>query len=173
MAEPRWYALYVRSRSEKRVAERLQEKQVDAFLPLVEELHTWSDRTKAVMEPLFRGYVFVRTDLTNREAVLNTEGVVSIVGIRQRPSPIPDVQIESLRIVARYPSRVKREQRVIRGQRVRVIAGPCEGVEGIVTAVRGESRVVVMVDVISQSVSVMVTAGCLEEIGAAESCPAA
>jgi transcription antitermination factor NusG len=83
------------------------------------------------------------------------------------------VQIESLRIVARYPSRVKREQRVIRGQRVRVIAGPCEGVEGIVTAVRGESRVVVMVDVISQSVSVMVTAGCLEEIGAAESCPAA
>ena len=56
----RWYAVHTRSRHEKLVAERLQERGMTAFLPLVKETHRWSDRKKTVELPLFSCYIFVR-----------------------------------------------------------------------------------------------------------------
>jgi transcription antitermination factor NusG len=50
------------------------------------------------------------------------------------------------------------------GERVRVIAGPLIGVEGIVTRMQGVSRVVVSIAAIEQSVSMQVPADYLEVI---------
>jgi len=65
----------------KKVYEDLGKKEVETFLPLIEEMHIWSDRKKKVMEPLFRGYIFVKTDLRDKETILMTDGVVRFVGI--------------------------------------------------------------------------------------------
>ena len=154
---PHWYALYLRSRYEKRVSERLQENRIETFLPLVEEVHIWSDRKKRVLEPLFRGYSFVRTDLRNKEVILQTEGVVRLVGIGSRPSPIPDAQIEWIRMMVNGSPRVKKERYLSVGERVRVIGGPFEGLEGIVMRTKSSTRVAVSLDVIAQSVSVEVS----------------
>lgn len=173
MIEPHWYALYVRSRSEKRVGQRLSERGIATFLPLVEEVHTWSDRRRRVLEPLFRGYIFVRSDLKEREQILSTDGVVYMVGNRHAPSPIPDAQILSLQVITRNPGIIVREPEAGRGQHVRVVAGPCAGIEGIVKDIRGKTHVVVIVEVIAQGVSVAVPFQCLEPIGSLASCSAA
>ena len=102
----RWYALYLRSRYEKRTSAELQRKNIDCFLPLIEGVRVWSDRRKKVREPLFRGYVFVKTDLRNKVDVLSTDGVVRFVGIRNQPSPIPEEQINWIRIIVDYPDAV-------------------------------------------------------------------
>jgi transcriptional antiterminator RfaH len=159
-----WYALYLRSRFEKRVAAELQQKQVETFLPLIEELHNWSDRKKKVEEPLFRGYVFVKTDLRNKEAILQTDGVVKFVSIREVPSPIPDNQIEWLRRIIGEPAKIKRENYFDVGERVRVTSGPLLGVEGIITRHQTETRVVISLSAIAQSVSVQVPSDLLEII---------
>ncbi len=104
----------------------------------------------------FRGYVFVRTDLGNRGTILQTEGVVKFVGIRVKPSPIPDKQIESIRIAGGFPSKIRRESYLAAGEHVRVAAGPFEGIEGFILTVKGSTRVVISVDCIGQSVSVEV-----------------
>ena len=161
---PNWYALYLRSRYEKRVHEDLTGKGVETFLPLIEEVHVWSDRKKRVMEPLFRGYLFVKTDFRDRARILTTEGVVRFVGINGRPSAIPESEIDWVRRVIGQPMDVKREQYLEVGERVRVIAGPLLGVEGIVIQKQGISRVVVSVEAIAQSVSVQVPADLLEVI---------
>ena len=55
-----WYALYVKSRAEKKVAADLSANSIEYYLPLQKVLKQWSDRKKWVEEPLFRSYVFVR-----------------------------------------------------------------------------------------------------------------
>ena len=152
----RWYALYLRSRHEKVVDLRLRERQVETYLPMIEEIRQYSDRKKKVFEPLFRGYLFVRTDLRDKISILQTDGVVKFVGIGIRPSPIPDCQIDSLRIAGVEPARIKREPYLRSGESVRVTSGPLEGIVGFVTVVKGSMRVVLSVDCIGQSVSVEV-----------------
>jgi transcription antitermination factor NusG len=151
---PLWYALSLRSRYEKKAYQALFDEGVDAYLPLVEEMHIWSDRKKKVFEPLFRGYLFVRTDLRNRTKILKTDGVVRFVGAGNRPSPIPERQIDWVRIAARNPSKVSRESYLSTGQRVKVINGPFQGIEGMIMKVKGSTRLVLSLDCIAQSISV-------------------
>ncbi len=159
-----WYALYLRSRYEKKVYEDLGKKEVETFLPLIEEVHIWSDRKKKIQEPLFRGYVFVKTDLRDKEEILITDGVVRFVGINHKPSSIPESQIEWLRRIVSGPIEMQREQYLNVGERVRVTAGPLIGLEGIVTRMQGVARVVVSIVAIEQSVSVQVPAELLKAI---------
>jgi transcription antitermination factor NusG len=110
------------------------------------------------------GYVFVKTNLQDRESILQTDGVVKFVGIRQQPSPIPENQIDWLRRIIGEPMDIRREHFFEVGERVRVTAGPLIGVEGIVTRHQTETRVVISLTAIAQSVSVQVDAELLEAI---------
>ena len=161
---PQWYALYLRSRYEKKVAIELERKGIEQFLPLIEEVHVWSDRKKKVMEPLFRGYIFVRTDLRDRETILRTNGVVRIVGIRNKPSRIPELHIDWLRRVVGQSKGVERGKYLEVGERVRIISGPFMGIEGIISRVKGISRVIVPIAAVQQSVSFQVPSELLEII---------
>lgn len=160
----RWYALYTRSRYEKKVNDDLHGRGIESFLPLIEEVHLWSDRKKKVLEPLFRGYVFVRTDLRDRVPILQTPGVVRFVGIGHIPSPIRDEEINWIRILINAPDAVRREEYIAAGETVRVIAGPFRGVEGFVLRVKDCTRVVVSISTIAQSVSVEVPSEFLERV---------
>ncbi len=55
-----WYAVHTRARHERVIAQRLREQGINTFLPLVTEVHRWSDRRKSVEVPLFGCYVFVK-----------------------------------------------------------------------------------------------------------------
>ena len=58
--EKTWYALYTKSRNEKKAHSALVSSGIDSFLPLIKNLKQWSDRKKWVEEPLFRSYLFVQ-----------------------------------------------------------------------------------------------------------------
>src|SRR5262249_3207608 len=77
-----WYAVQTRARHEKMVEQRLLERGVTTFLPLVTEVHRWSDRNKTVEIPLFNCYMFARLLPTNvdRLRVLRVDGVLGLVG---------------------------------------------------------------------------------------------
>jgi len=78
-----WYAIQTRYRFERSVMKQLQSKGVKTYLPLLEELHAWSDRSKAVDIPLFSGYGFVRLDLSSgaRVGILQSRGVIGLVTV--------------------------------------------------------------------------------------------
>jgi transcription antitermination factor NusG len=162
--ERRWYALSLRSRYEKKAHADLVSRGIESFLPLIEEVHVWSDRKKRVQEPLFRGYLFVRTDLRDRISILQTPGVVRFVQIGAHLSSIPERQIDWMRIMIGHPTSVKREPFLSSGEKVRVIGGLFQGVEGIVISVTGSTRVVLSLACIAQSVSVEVSPALLERL---------
>jgi transcription antitermination factor NusG len=159
-----WYALYLRSRYEKKVCTELQKKTIETFLPIIQEMHKWSDRKKVVQEPLFRGYIFVKTDLHDKASILMSDGVVRFVGINNKPSSIPDLQIDWLRRIVDESIEMQHEQYLNIGERVRVNAGPLIGIEGIVTRMHGVSRVLISIAAIEQSVSIQMPADYLDVI---------
>ena len=76
---PRWYAIYTRSRYEKKVSMELEERGLEHFLPLVPQLRNWKDRKKIVNMPIFPGYVFVNIKLSEKIRVLRANGVVRFI----------------------------------------------------------------------------------------------
>src|SRR6266852_2159395 len=95
--EARWYAAYTCANHEKRVREQLEQRSVEAFLPVYETLRRWKDRRMRLQMPLFPGYVFVRMALVDRLQVLQIPGVAKLVGFSGTPTALPEGEIEALR----------------------------------------------------------------------------
>ncbi len=151
-----WYALYTRPRHEKKVFEALQEKGIEAFLPLIKTLRQWKDRRKWVEVPLFNSYVFVNIEYRDRFAALQTRGVVRIVAFGGTPATIPDWQIQQLRQVIEHPETLQAETYLKAGDYVEVVSGPFRGIRGYLREIRGETRVAILIDGIFQSASFVV-----------------
>ena len=81
----RWYAVCTKSRFEKKLAEKLNSKGIEAYTPVRKTLKQWSDRKKWVDEVLIRSYVFVRITPLQYDTVLNTPGAVRMCGWKASP----------------------------------------------------------------------------------------
>jgi transcription antitermination factor NusG len=155
---PEWFALWTRSRHEKLVRDQLQQKQVEVFLPTITKWSRWKDRKKQVEWPLFPGYCFARFDAADRLPILKCEGVVTIVGTEGYPSPIPPVEIDSIRQLIDSELAFDPCPLIKEGMMVEVKAGPLKGVVGRLVRKGSHARLVLSVDLIGQAVSVEVDA---------------
>jgi transcription antitermination factor NusG len=149
-----WFALHVRARSEQTIAGLLRSKGYEEFLPLYNCKRQWSDRIKHVQLPLFPGYVFCRLDLQNRLPILVTPGVLQIVGLGRSPMPIEEEEITSLQKIVASGIHAGPWPFMKVGQRIRIIRGALEGVEGLLSALKGTRRLVVSVTLLQRSVAV-------------------
>src|SRR5258708_28379326 len=120
-----WYAVQTRARHEKVVVERLRDKGLTTFLPLVTEMRRWADRQKTIEVPLFTCYVFVKIMNTNEERlrVLCTDSVFDFVGVPRHGTPIPDEQIEAVRTLVEERMEWQSYPFLTIGQRVRIRSG--------------------------------------------------
>ena len=151
-----WFAVATKPRHEKRVAAELQERGFDAYVPVVKEIHKWSDRRKTVDVPLFSCYAFVRVSPTpeHRVRVLRVNGVLQFVGTTSQGTPISESEIEQLRIVIDNDMPITQWGYLKVGQKVRVLGGALDGVEGILTDCEGDRRLVMSVGAIQRSLCV-------------------
>jgi transcription antitermination factor NusG len=158
-ANSRWYAVQTWPRYEKKVAGEFQRKEVEAFLPLVASEHQWSDRRRVVQLPLFPGYVFVRIGPAQnaRVPVLRANGVVGFVGSRGTGAPIPDSEIDSVRLLLDRGISLEAYPFLNVGQRVRVRGGSLDSVEGILIAKKDDLSLVVSVQIIQRSISIRIS----------------
>lgn len=92
-----WYALYTKSRSEKKVNSRLLELGFETYLPLKKELRQWSDRKKVVELPLFNSYIFVKTYRSKLYELIKVAGVTKFISFSGRPVSVREREIEILK----------------------------------------------------------------------------
>ena len=158
--QPQWYALYTRSRFEKKLLYELVSRDVEVFLPMREILSRWKDRKKKIWIPLFPGYIFVNHVHTpeNRYGVLNIPGAVCFVDACGRANPIPEEQIMAIRRFLETNLSVDPYPYIQVGTQVAVIAGPLAGIRGILVEKRGGFRFILQVDLIRQAISVEIDA---------------
>lgn len=125
----RWYALQTHSRHEKQVRDRLLAVGIEPLLPLGKQRRQWSDRKVWTMLPLFSGYCFANFALDTSLAVLQTPGIVRIVGTL-RPEPIPAEEIAVLQQVSSVNPMMEPCDYLTEGAWVEVIRGPLVGLRG-------------------------------------------
>jgi transcription antitermination factor NusG len=155
-SHPRWFAAYTIPRHEKHVHELLTERGVENFLPLYRATRQWKKSRPVVLDlPLFPTYVFVRIAQMARGTVLGMPGVVSIVGAPNKPWPLPDSEMEGLRLGIQT-HKMEPHPYLNFGERVRIRSGLMTGVEGILVRKKNEFRVVLTIDTIMRSVAVEV-----------------
>jgi len=153
-----WYAVHTYPRHEKVVADRIQQQGMTTFLPMLTEVHRWSDRKKIVQLPMFSCYVFVQLVPTNerRLRVLQTDGVISFVGSQRVGTAIPDEQIETVRTLMEQKVGCQSHPFLKVGQRVRVRGGALDGMEGVLVSQNGDDSLVISVDAIQRSLAVRI-----------------
>lgn len=135
-----WYAVYTKSRWEKKVFAALESQGITAYCPLNREVRQWSDRKKTIEVPLFSSYVFVRISKAGQEAVRRTAGVVNFVYWLGRIAVIRDEEMEALQdFVSRHEKLTVESLPYAKGDIVEIDNGVLKGQRGLVRKV-GKNR---------------------------------
>ena len=159
LLERHWYALYVRSRSEKKVVSQLEEMGIEAYLPLVTRIKQWSDRRKKIYEPLFKSYVFVHSNTKEYLPILNVYGVMKFVTFEKEAVVVPDNQIVAIKkFVEDYEHgegyKMQNNDELKVGQTVRIINGPMKGLTGKLETIHNKRHLIVYIEVVGQYIPV-------------------
>ena len=156
--ETGWRAIYVKSRTEKRVAVLLGEKGIEAYVPLVKSLRQWSDRKKMVELPMLNGYVLVRPTALQRDSVLQTQGVMHYVRYNSGDAIVRDIEIEALRSIEEKGYFVEGgfSNNLSAGDRVTIEHGPFKGLRGSVKTQAKESIYTISIEGIGYALTVKV-----------------
>ncbi len=163
-ADKPWYALYTRHQHEKTVAQLLSSKGFEVFLPLYSTVRQWKDRRKELSLPLFPCYVFLHGGLDRPLDIVSTPGVQHVVAWGSRPAPIPAAEIEALQLAVSASLRMQPHPFWEVGDRVRVVRGALEGIEGILVRKKNGFRLILSVEMLGKSVAVEVEATTVERV---------
>ena len=158
-----WYAIWVRSRHEKIVANSLAFKGFELFLPLYRSSCRASGPTPTQL-PLLPGYVFCRFDINRPLQVLTTPGVLSVVSAGHTPLPVAEQEIAALRTVMASGRRAQPWPYLTEGQRVRIEAGPMRDLEGVLVKMKNDFTLVISVTLLQRSVGVEIARELVERV---------
>lgn len=153
-AQEKWYAVYTRSRFEKKLFKALEKAGLKVFLPLIKENRKWSDRIKSVIVPLLPSYVFVKLPKRNMHQVYNYPGFVRYVASEGKPCVINEAEIDLLKNIEAHGLRVETNIDHCRvGDLVKINQGPLLGWEGRVDRKQG-NKIVFLLESMNQTLSV-------------------
>jgi transcription antitermination factor NusG len=162
--ERNWFAVFTLPQNEKSAARQLALREVETFLPTYETVRVWKNRQRVLtILPLFPTYLFVHIDYRQRTRVLESPGVIHIVGNGRERVPVPDSTIELLRSGVQGRSLEPYRELAI-GKKVRIKRGSMEGVEGVLVRRGNGLRFVLKIEMINQHAAIEVDAGDLEQI---------
>ena len=148
-----WYAVYTKPRWEKKVAALLLEAGIENYCPINKVTRQWSDRRKVVLEPVFKGYVFVRVEENKKWAVKKIPGILNFVYWLGKPARIRDEEIDLIRKFLNEFNDVQVEAKgFVVNSEVRIKQGVLMNYKGIVIEVLG-SRAVVKIDTLDLQLS--------------------
>jgi transcriptional antiterminator RfaH len=140
-SDNQWFALYTKSRAEKKVDDQLKKMGIKTYLPLKKELRQWSDRKKWVESPIISSYIFVNIVTADYKRVFEANGVVAYVSHKGKAVPIPNNEIDAMRRTVENKLSFSVETNSIKkGQMVTVTSGPLQGITGEVMEVQGEKK---------------------------------
>ena len=165
METKKWFVIYTKSRSEKKVHQSLLDNNIEAFLPLYKTVRQWSDRKKTVELPMFNSYVFVHIFDNESNKVRNTPGVVTFISFNGEKATIPDQEIKNLQLIVSGQIPVDITSEVfMEGDYVEVDRGALKELRGTLIHYKGKYKVLIRIDIISQNILVEVPVSFLRKV---------
>lgn len=136
--EKKWYVVYTRPRWEKKVASFLLAKGIEHYCPLNKVLRQWTDRKKLLLEPLFKGYLFVKLEDAVKWDIKNVDGIINFVYWLGKPAHVKETEIVTIRkFLQEFSSVEVTEQDMQVNARVVVRQGVLMNYQGIIIEIKG------------------------------------
>ena len=153
-----WYLIHTKIRKERCALQNLAQQGFECYLPEMQAEKLRRGTLAVVPEPLFPRYLFIRLG-TGLEAqswapIRSTTGVSRLVAFGTTPAKVGDELLEVIRSQTRRPDLLQRQFQS--GQTVVITQGPFAGLEAIYQMSDGESRVMVLLNILSKSVKLAI-----------------
>ena len=147
---PLWYAVATKARAEAVAKGNLERQHYQVFLPTISLKKRRRGRWTPVTEPLFPGYLFVSLLLgaDDPAPIRSTVGCIGLVRFGQTHTPVPSSLIAALQGTS--DGAVDAPLPFSKGDKVRLIAGPFAGLEGVFDMPRGEDRAEVLLELLGK-----------------------
>lgn len=135
------------------MASLLLDRGIENYCPVNKVTRQWSDRKKIVIEPVFKGYVFVKVEDQKKWEVKEVNGILNFVYWLGKPAVIRDAEIDTIRKFLNEFNDVKVESKgFVVNTEVRIRQGVLMNYNGIVVEVLG-NRAVVKIDTLDLQLS--------------------
>jgi len=158
-----WYVAYTKPRHEKTLAWNLMQRKVSYFLPLIKTKQPSIKRVRYSFAPLFTSYIFFKANNDERIRALQTNRIVQTIHVENQSLLIKELEIIyraiSNRKVNEYISTLKT------GQKVKIVAGPLTGLEGILLEHKNERYIIVEVESVNKTIRVEIESDRIEPLG--------
>lgn len=112
--EMKWYIVYTKPGSEKKVSETLTRRKIENYNPVIIVSTNWKERRKIKEVPLFKGYVFVKTSEQQHEGLKKINGVLNLVYWMGQPVEMRNLEIKVIRLFLNEYTGVSLEKRAIK-----------------------------------------------------------
>ena len=152
--EKHWFALYTKPRHEFKAELQLKSISIDYYLPTYLVAKRWSDRKKKIIEPLFRGYIFIYASEKERLISLSQSAIVRCISFLGKPSVIPEWQINNLKLILSESPEVLVSNKIEIGTSIKITDGPFKDVIGVITGTQEDKWLAVSVELIHRSIIV-------------------
>ena len=149
-----WYLIHTKIRKEQCALQNLEQQGFECYLPEILAERLRRSTLAVVPEPLFPRYLFIRlgTGLEGQSwaPIRSTTGVSRLVAFGTTPAKVGDELVEVIRSQTGGPDSLRRQFEP--GQAIVITQGPFAGLEAVYQMSDGESRVMVLLNILSKSV---------------------
>lgn len=149
-----WYALYVKSRWEKKVYESLKDISLESFLPQIKTIRQWSDREKTILKPLFPSYVFVNINSSLEfHKALSVNGACAYIRFGKEYARVTKKEIEKIKILLGNFDAIELAPNNLEiGEKRNISFGILSGYECEILNFKGKDKVVVRIESLKQNI---------------------
>lgn len=163
-----WYVIHTKPRQEQRAMINLELQGYECFLPMLAAEKLQQGKLVLVDEPLFPRYLFIRLDEgeggRSWGPIRSTRGVNRLVTFGNEPARIDETLVARIRAMS-CATHAEPQRLFTPGERLQITAGPFAGVEAIYQMSDGESRAMVLIELMSKPVKMSVEPVHLRKVG--------
>lgn len=164
--DPKWFAIYTRYKREKMVAQRLQQKGIEVYLPLQKLTRRYVRKVKHLELPLINCYLFTRIVKKDYVPVLETQDVVKFIRFSKNLISIPDAEIQIIqRVVGESIEIEVTPSEYVPGDEVEIIAGQLTGLKGKLIKKESEKNFLIELESLGYQMRMQVDPALLHRIG--------
>jgi len=149
-----WKVLFVKPRTEKKITEYCAIYSIPYYLPLREQSYRVQRRMVTSDIPVFPGYVFVKLDPMRRLEMLKTNLVSKILEPENTRKMLKDLVM--VRRALQINPTLQTTAPLAEGRMVRIVSGAFMGIEGRVTRLTKQTKVILNIELIGQAIAVEV-----------------
>lgn len=156
----KWFVAHTRPRCEKKLEEYCRREGFATTLPLYRSVKKYRGKTVVSMKPLFPGYLFLQVTVRQRQKVFQSDYTANLLEVPDQAEF--EAQLEDILFALEQEVDVQLAPAIGPGTRVRIKAGPLQGMEAMVQSRKGMTEVLLCLDFIGQAAAVKVCAEDLE-----------